>query len=80
MLIKETERNVVVYPSWAERETRWSDLPRYFADPLHGGFLKPDIDYRRFGYPDQIQPYELIDWPEHFRGQASFCLSAPPQA
>jgi hypothetical protein len=64
MLIKETEQTFVVYPSWAELEARWSDLPGYFADPLRSGFLPPDFDYRRFGYPAEIQPYELIDGPE----------------
>ena len=64
MLIKEAERNFIVYPSWAEMEGRWGDLRRYFADPLHSGFLEPDFDYRRFGYPEEIQPYQLIDGPE----------------
>jgi hypothetical protein len=64
MLIKETERNVIVYPSWAEMEARWSDLPRYLADPLDSGFIQKNFDYRRFGYPEEIQPYELIDGPE----------------
>jgi hypothetical protein len=63
MLTRETERNFIVYPSWAELEARWGDLPRYFADPLHSGFLQPGFDYRRFGYPETIQPYELIDGP-----------------
>jgi hypothetical protein len=64
MLIKETERNFIVYPSWAEMQVRWSDLPRYFADPLNSGFIPQGFDYRRFGYPEVIQPYELIDGPE----------------
>jgi hypothetical protein len=64
MLIKETERNFIVYPSWAELDARWSDLPRYCADPLNSGFVEKNFDYRRFGYPEEIQPYELIDGPE----------------
>ena len=63
MLTRETDRNFVVYPSWAELAARWVDLPRYFADPLASGFLDPNFDYRRFGYPEAIQPYQLIDGP-----------------
>lgn len=64
MLRKETDRNFIVYPSWAEMEARWEDLPRLFADPLKSGFMDPNIPYRKFGYPETIQPYELIDGPE----------------
>lgn len=64
MLMGEAERTFIVYPSWAETEVRWSDLRRDLADPLNSGFIQPDFDYRRFGYPEEIQPYELIDGPE----------------
>jgi hypothetical protein len=64
MLAKETDRNFIVYPSWAELAARWEDLPRFFADPLKSGFLEPNFPYRRFDYPETIQPYELIDGPE----------------
>lgn len=63
VLTKETDRNFIVYPSWAELAARWVDLPRHFADPLRSGFLEPDFDYRRFGYPETIQRHELIDGP-----------------
>lgn len=63
MLTRETDRNFIVYPSWAELAARWEQLPRLFADPLASGFLRPDFDHRRFGYPEAIQPYKLIDGP-----------------
>ena len=64
MLRKEIDRNYVVYPSWAELPAKWADLPRLLADPLRSGFLDPNFDARRFGYPEQIQPYEIVSGPE----------------
>ena len=64
MLVRETERNFVVYPSWAELEAKWEDLPRLFADPLKSGFIEPNFDFRRFGYPEHMQPHELFDGAE----------------
>ena len=63
MLTKETDRNFVVYPSWAELPARWDELPGYFADPLGSGFLKPSFDFQRFGYPETVQPFQLLDGP-----------------
>jgi hypothetical protein len=63
MLRKETERNFIVYPSWAELPAKWDDLPRLFADPLNSGFIQRGFEPQRYGYPEQIQPYEITSGP-----------------
>jgi len=64
MLYQETNRNFIVYPSWAQSRAKWEELPRLFADPLNSGFLPRRWDPRRSGWPFPVQPYELIGGPE----------------
>lgn len=68
MLHKEPKHTYIVYPSWAELTYRWEGLSGLLADPFGSECIRdlgytPE-DYRRFGWPDEIQPFELIDGPE----------------
>jgi hypothetical protein len=65
MLHKETERNFIVHPSWAEAQAKWDELAQLIADPLNSRSFRPGWDYRRFGWADPTQQrYELTNGPE----------------
>jgi hypothetical protein len=60
MLRKETDRNFLIYPSWAQIPAKWADLPRLMADPLGSGLLQRHFDPKEFGYPDVPQEHAFI--------------------
>jgi hypothetical protein len=73
MLRKETDRHFIVYPSWAQLPVKWDDLPRLLPEPLKSGFIEPNFNFRKYGFPERIQPLKLFDGPEgggiiHWRG------------
>ena len=50
----------LVYPSWASFSYQWDQLPRLLADPLGTGLLDKALNWASYGYPMEIQPYELL--------------------
>jgi hypothetical protein len=63
MLHKDKKIMYYVYPSWAQLSYKWEDLPRLMSDPLASGYLDPRHDWLGLGYPERIQPFQLIDGP-----------------
>ena len=65
MLIREFKRQYFIYPAYAELNYQWKDLPTFFKDPCRysdSWQLNP-YDPGEYGYPEKIQPFELIDGP-----------------
>jgi len=64
MLEREPHTHYYVYPSWAELSYRWSDMRAILSRPLASGYVNPDPAYwKELGYPDRIQPAELLEGP-----------------
>jgi hypothetical protein len=63
MLHAEPDTKYIVYPSWAELSYKWEDLPWLLAHPLESGYVEPDKDWRRLGYPETIAPCSSIGGP-----------------
>lgn len=67
MLIREPKRQYFVYPAYAKFSYQWKDLPTFFTDPCRYSeswqLNHTREDIRKYGYPETIQPFELIDGP-----------------
>jgi hypothetical protein len=67
MLHKEENKTYIVYPSWIQPTYSWGDLPYIIANPWeHNDFTTQTYttdELRKLGYPEEIQPWELIDGP-----------------
>ena len=65
MLHAEPKNYYDVYPSWADYQVKWHDLPRLLSDPLNSGLLHlDDLQSVEDGtFPNVPDPFEMIDGP-----------------
>jgi hypothetical protein len=65
MLSREKKKKYIVFPSWLDPTYKWEDVPAIISDPLkYNDFTRlnyTEDDLRRFGYSEEILPFELID-------------------